>query len=101
MDMMVAGSMDSIVMVEGEMAEVSEDEMVDAIEAAHKAIQAQCEAQIALAKAQVIMAFNANIRMRTTMKICASRVNEALTDNFMKRPGKASRKKSERLLSRN
>lgn len=50
MDIMVAGSMDSIVMVEGEMKEVSEDEMVDAIEFAHKAIQSQCEAQIELAK---------------------------------------------------
>jgi polyribonucleotide nucleotidyltransferase len=48
--MMVAGSMDSIVMVEGEMHEVSEDEMVDAIEVAHEAIKKQCEAQIALAK---------------------------------------------------
>lgn len=50
MDLMIAGSMDSIVMVEGEMHEVSEDEMVDAIEAAHEAIKKQCEAQIALAK---------------------------------------------------
>lgn len=49
-EMMVAGSMDSIVMVEGEMHEVSEDEMVDAIEVAHEAIKRQCEAQIALAK---------------------------------------------------
>ena len=37
--MMIAGSMDSIVMVEGEMNEVSEEEMVGAIEAAHVAIQ--------------------------------------------------------------
>ncbi|MDG2210239.1 MAG: polyribonucleotide nucleotidyltransferase [Flavobacteriales bacterium] len=50
MDMMVAGTLDSIVMVEGEMHEVSEDEMVDAIEVAHKAIVVQCEAQVALAK---------------------------------------------------
>jgi len=50
-DMMVAGTIDSIVMVEGEMDEVSENEMVEAIEAAAKAITAQCEAQIALAKA--------------------------------------------------
>jgi len=50
-DMMVAGTIDSIVMVEGEMNEVSENEMVEAIEAAAKAITTQCEAQIALAKA--------------------------------------------------
>ena len=50
MDIMVAGTMDSIVMVEGEMKEVSEGEMVDAIEKAHEAIKAQCEAQNELAK---------------------------------------------------
>ena len=48
-DMMIAGSMDSIVMVEGEMKEVSEEEMVAAIEAAHKAIQKQCQAQLDMA----------------------------------------------------
>jgi len=48
-DMMIAGSMDSIVMVEGEMKEVSEEEMVSAIEAAHKAIQKQCQAQLDMA----------------------------------------------------
>ena len=37
-DLMVAGTMDSIVMVEGEMQEVSEGEMVDAIEKAHEAL---------------------------------------------------------------
>ncbi|MEY2774256.1 MAG: polyribonucleotide nucleotidyltransferase, partial [Bacteroidota bacterium] len=50
MDIMVAGSEDSIVMVEGEMREVSEAEMVDAIEFAHQAIRVQCAAQIELAK---------------------------------------------------
>ncbi len=49
MDMMIAGSMDSIVMVEGEMNEVSEEEMVGAIEAAHVAIQKQCQAQLDMA----------------------------------------------------
>lgn len=47
-DLIVAGSMDSIVMVEGEMSEVSEDEMIEAIEAAHSAIQVQCQAQLDL-----------------------------------------------------
>ena len=48
-DMMIAGSMDSIVMVEGEMMEVSEEEMVSAIEAAHVAIKKQCQAQLDMA----------------------------------------------------
>lgn len=48
-EMMVGGSMESIVMVEGEMKEVSEEEMLEAISVAHEAIIAQCEAQLALA----------------------------------------------------
>ncbi len=48
-DLLVAGSSDSIVMVEGEMKEVSEAEMVAAIEVAHAAIKVQCQAQVELA----------------------------------------------------
>ncbi len=50
MDMMIAGSLDSIIMVEGEMDEVSEDDMLDAIAAAHVAIKKQCEVQVELTK---------------------------------------------------
>jgi polyribonucleotide nucleotidyltransferase len=49
MDMMVAGTATSIVMVEGEMNEVSEEEMVKAIEVAHAAIKIQCKVQMELA----------------------------------------------------
>jgi len=38
LELMVAGSLDSIVMVEGEMKEVSEAEMIQALEVAHEAI---------------------------------------------------------------
>jgi polyribonucleotide nucleotidyltransferase len=48
-DIMVAASMDSIVMVEGEMKEVSEDEMLQAIRFGHEAIKVQCQAQLDLA----------------------------------------------------
>jgi len=48
-DIMVAASMDSIVMVEGEMKEVSEDEMLQAIKFGHDAIKGQCQAQLDLA----------------------------------------------------
>ena len=47
-DLMVAGSMDSIVMVEGEMNEVSEEEMLEAIKFGHEAIKLQCKAQTEL-----------------------------------------------------
>ena len=43
-ELMVAGNMDSINMVEGEMKEVSESEMLDAIKAAHETIKLQCAA---------------------------------------------------------
>ncbi len=50
MDMMVAGTLENIVMVEGEMKEVSEQVMQDAILAAHDAIKLQCQAQLDLAE---------------------------------------------------
>ncbi|MCK5776421.1 MAG: polyribonucleotide nucleotidyltransferase, partial [Bacteroidales bacterium] len=48
-DLMVAASMDNIMMVEGEMHEVSEAEMLEAMKVAHEAIKIQCQAQIDLA----------------------------------------------------
>ncbi|MDG1697885.1 MAG: polyribonucleotide nucleotidyltransferase [Polaribacter sp.] len=50
-DMMIGASADSVMMIEGEMDEISEEEMVDAIKFAHEAIKVQCAAQIALAEA--------------------------------------------------
>lgn len=49
-DMIVGGSLDSVTMVEGEMSEVSEEEMLKAIQVAHEAIKVQCQAQIELAE---------------------------------------------------
>jgi polyribonucleotide nucleotidyltransferase len=48
-DIMVAASMENIVMVEGEMKEVSEDDMIAALKVAHDAIRTQCQAQLDLA----------------------------------------------------
>lgn len=50
-NMMIGATMDSVVMVEGEMDEVSETEMLDAIKFAHNAIKDQITAQMELAKA--------------------------------------------------
>jgi polyribonucleotide nucleotidyltransferase len=49
LDMVIGASMDSVVMVEGEMQEISEEEMVEAIKFAHDAIKVQIEAQLRLA----------------------------------------------------
>jgi polyribonucleotide nucleotidyltransferase len=48
-DMVIGASMDSVVMVEGEMKEISEEEMVEAIKYAHDAIKVQIQAQLNLA----------------------------------------------------
>ncbi len=49
LDIMVGATKDSIVMVEGEMKEISEAEMLDAIKYAHEEIKVQIEAQERLA----------------------------------------------------
>jgi polyribonucleotide nucleotidyltransferase len=51
LEMMIGASADSVMMVEGEMDEVSEEEMADAIKFAHEAIKVQVAAQIRLAEA--------------------------------------------------
>ncbi|RKN78454.1 polyribonucleotide nucleotidyltransferase [Ulvibacterium marinum] len=50
-DMVIGASADSVMMVEGEMKEISEEEMTEAIKFAHEAIKVQCAAQIRLAEA--------------------------------------------------
>jgi polyribonucleotide nucleotidyltransferase len=48
-DIMVAATLDNIMMVEGEMDEVSEADMLEAIKVAHEEIKLHCQAQIDLA----------------------------------------------------
>jgi polyribonucleotide nucleotidyltransferase len=50
-EMMIGASADSVMMVEGEMKEISEEEMVEAIKFAHDHIKIQCAAQLRLAEA--------------------------------------------------
>ncbi|MBS7352916.1 MAG: polyribonucleotide nucleotidyltransferase [Candidatus Limisoma sp.] len=50
-ELMVGATYDNIMMVEGEMNEVSETELLDALKAAHEAIKAQCLVQKELAEA--------------------------------------------------
>lgn len=49
LDLIVAGSEENIMMVEGEMQEASEETMIEAIQVAHEAIKTQCAAQLTLA----------------------------------------------------
>ncbi len=50
LDLMVAATYDNINMVEGEMKEVSEADMLEAVKFAHEAIKDQCKAQMELAE---------------------------------------------------
>ncbi|UKN01780.1 polyribonucleotide nucleotidyltransferase [Paracrocinitomix mangrovi] len=61
-DVMIAGTADNIVMLEGEMAEISEEEMVEVIKFAHDSIKKQCQFQLDFAsgveKAQTKREYN-------------------------------------------
>ncbi|MDD5570876.1 MAG: polyribonucleotide nucleotidyltransferase [Bacteroidales bacterium] len=48
-DIIVAATIDNIVMVEGELKEASEKDMLEAVKFAHEAIKIQCKAQLELA----------------------------------------------------
>lgn len=51
LDLMVAATLDNIMMVEGEMKEVQEEDMLEAIKFAHEAIKEQCRVQLELSEA--------------------------------------------------
>jgi polyribonucleotide nucleotidyltransferase len=48
MDIIVAATLDNIMMVEGEMKEVSEEELLEAMKIAHEAIKVHCKVQLEL-----------------------------------------------------
>ena len=50
LEFIVAGSLEYILMVEGEASEISEDEMVEALQFAHEEIKRHCQAQVELTK---------------------------------------------------
>jgi polyribonucleotide nucleotidyltransferase len=68
-DMVIGASEDSVMMVEGEMKEISEEEMTQAIKAAHEAIKVQCAAQVRLAEA---------VGKKATREYAPEREDEAL-----------------------
>jgi len=49
MEIMIAGTMKDVVMIEGEMHEAQESELIEAIKIAHEAIKLQCQFQLDLA----------------------------------------------------
>ena len=99
MDIMVAGTMDSIVMVEGEMQEVSEGEMVDAIEKAHEAIKAQCEAQNELAKKVGAFGNKREYNHETHDEELRGRIQDEMYPKFYEAGKTGATKKSASLVS--
>ncbi len=69
LEMMIGASADSVMMVEGEMDEISEEEMADAIKFAHEAIKVQIDAQVRLAEA---------VGKKETREYATAEVNEDL-----------------------
>jgi len=50
LNIIIAATMENVMMVEGDMQEAQESELIDAIKAGHEAIKVQCQAQLDLAK---------------------------------------------------
>lgn len=75
MDFIVAGSLDSIVMVEGEAHECQEADLVEAIKIAHEAIKEQCQMQLELRAELGITAMRPVVE-----KITNAELEKAITD---------------------
>ncbi len=50
LDLIIAATMENVMMVEGEAAECSESDLIEAIKVGHEAIKVQCKAQLELAE---------------------------------------------------
>jgi polyribonucleotide nucleotidyltransferase len=96
MEIMVGASADSIVMVEGEMKEVSEDEMLEAIALGHDAIKAQIDAQLALAAMVPTSSPKREYSHETHDEELRARVEKATYDGAYKVAGMGLTNKAER-----
>ncbi|NPA45385.1 MAG: polyribonucleotide nucleotidyltransferase [Chlorobi bacterium] len=54
-DMIIAATIDNILMVEGDMKEISEEEMVEAIKFGHEEIKRHCQVQLEMAKEKGVL----------------------------------------------
>ncbi len=96
-DLIVAATIDNIMMVEGEMNEVSEKEMLDAIKFAHTAIIEQCKAQLELREACGITGFaeycHENNDEDLRKKVWDETYDKAYAAAFTQTPDKHERKR--------
>jgi polyribonucleotide nucleotidyltransferase len=96
-DLIVAATIDNIMMVEGEMNEVSEKEMLDAIKFAHEAIIDQCKVQLELREACGITGFaeycHENNDEELRKKVWAETYDKAYAAAFTQTADKHERKR--------
>ena len=99
LDIMVGGTIDNILMVEGEMNEVSEEVMLGAIKFAHEEIKKHCAVQIELSK-ELGKDVKRTYSTRTTTRSCASRLSQSSTTRLMLSLQAAAQSTSAQRLSR-
>ena len=74
-ELVVAATLDNIMMVEGEMKEVSEADMLEAIKVAHEVIKPQCQAQI-----EMMEAFGKTVKREYCHEINDDELKQAVHD---------------------
>ena len=74
-ELVVAATLDNIMMVEGEMKEVSEADMLEAIKVAHEAIKPHCQAQI-----EMMEAFGKTVKREYCHEINDDELKQAVHD---------------------
>ncbi|NNF03156.1 MAG: polyribonucleotide nucleotidyltransferase [Rhodothermales bacterium] len=80
-DLIVAGKADALVMVEGEMDEISEEDMLEALEVGHNAIKSLCGLQLDLLAANG-GAKKMEFESQDTDEACVNRVRELAADRL-------------------
>ena len=95
MELIVAASIDNILMVEGEAKEVSEKEMLEALKVAHEAIKSQCQVQIELMK-ELGKEEKREYSHETHDEELKAQIHEKYYDTFYKIAGKGIAVKEER-----
>ena len=82
-DVIIAGTADNIVMVEGEMHEISEAELVEIIKVAHEAIKKQCAFQLELAAEAGVSAEKREYSHETHDEDIKAKIHAATFDKCM------------------
>ncbi len=82
-DIIVAASLDDVMMVEGEMKECSEMELIEAIKTGHEAIKVQCNAQLELAKLVGDKAINREVAVTEVDEELLGKIKDFSSDKIL------------------